>query len=85
MREKDRNYVLSNLDKLVVKPANESGGYGIMVGPHSTETHKKFAQLIEKSAELYRSANAFFIYGANLCGWLYSAAPFRSAALHSAE
>ena len=54
MREKDRNYVLSNLDKLVVKPANESGGYGIMVGPHSTkETHKKFAQLIEKNPRNY--------------------------------
>ena len=32
MREKDRDYVLANLPKLVVKPANESGGYGIMVG-----------------------------------------------------
>ena len=32
MRDKDRNYVLDNLHKLVVKPANESGGYGIMVG-----------------------------------------------------
>ncbi len=30
----DRNYVLENLDKLVVKPANESGGYGMMMGPH---------------------------------------------------
>ena len=39
-----------NLDKLVVKPANESGGYGIMVGPHSTRaTQKKFARLIEKN------------------------------------
>ena len=54
MREKDRDYVLSNLDKLVVKPANESGGYGIMVGPHSTkETHKKFARLIEKNPRNY--------------------------------
>jgi uncharacterized circularly permuted ATP-grasp superfamily protein len=54
MREKDRDYVLGNLDKLVVKPANESGGYGIMVGPHSTkETHKKFARLIEKNPRNY--------------------------------
>ena len=37
MREKDRDYVLANLPKLVVKPANESGGYGIMVGPHSSK------------------------------------------------
>jgi uncharacterized circularly permuted ATP-grasp superfamily protein len=28
-------YVLENLDKLVVKPTNESGGYGILIGPHS--------------------------------------------------
>jgi len=54
MREKDREYVLKNLDKLVVKPANESGGYGIMVGPHSTKaTHKKFARLIEKDPRNY--------------------------------
>ncbi len=54
MREKDRDHVLGNLDKLVQKPANESGGYGIMVGPHSTkETHKKFARLIEKNPRNY--------------------------------
>lgn len=32
---KDRGYVLDNLDKLVVKPTNESGGYGMLVGPHA--------------------------------------------------
>ncbi len=30
-------YVLDNLSELVVKPANESGGYGMLVGPHSSE------------------------------------------------
>ena len=35
--EKQRDYVLKNLDKLVVKPANESGGYGMLIGPHSTK------------------------------------------------
>jgi len=35
-RDDDRAYVLDHLDELVVKPANESGGYGIFVGPHST-------------------------------------------------
>ena len=54
MLEKDREYVLNNLEKLVVKPANESGGYGIMVGPHSSkETHKQFAQLIESNPRNY--------------------------------
>ncbi|MCH8538571.1 MAG: circularly permuted type 2 ATP-grasp protein [Alkalimonas sp.] len=33
---KQKSYVLANLDKLVVKPANESGGYGILIGPRST-------------------------------------------------
>jgi uncharacterized circularly permuted ATP-grasp superfamily protein len=41
MREADKEYVLENLDKLVVKPANESGGYGIMVGPHSTRAARE--------------------------------------------
>ena len=54
MREKDREYVLANLPKLVVKPANESGGYGIMVGPHSSKaTHREFARLIEKDPRNY--------------------------------
>ena len=29
-------YVLEHLAELVVKPANESGGYGMLVGPHAT-------------------------------------------------
>ena len=32
----DRAYVLENLDKLVVKAVGESGGYGMLIGPHST-------------------------------------------------
>ncbi|MCB1019797.1 MAG: circularly permuted type 2 ATP-grasp protein [Bryobacterales bacterium] len=45
--EKDRNYVLDHLAELVVKPANESGGYGMMVGPHATkETHEEFRRRI---------------------------------------
>ena len=32
-----REYVLQNIEKLVVKPANESGGYGLLIGPHSTQ------------------------------------------------
>jgi uncharacterized circularly permuted ATP-grasp superfamily protein len=30
------SYVLANLDKLVVKAVNESGGYGMLIGPAST-------------------------------------------------
>jgi len=39
--EKDRGYVLDHLDKLVVKAANESGGYGMLVGPHSTKDQQE--------------------------------------------
>ena len=39
--EKDRQHVMANLDKLVVKPTNESGGYGIMLGPHSTPEERE--------------------------------------------
>lgn len=52
--EKQRNYVLANLDKLVVKPANESGGYGLLVGPHSTQKERTlFAELIQKNPRNY--------------------------------
>lgn len=43
-----REHVLANIDKLVVKPANESGGYGIMIGPRCTrEEHTKCAEQIK--------------------------------------
>ncbi len=35
-----QQYVLDNLDKLVVKAADESGGYGMLVGPHATEAER---------------------------------------------
>jgi len=38
--ENDLAYVLENLDKLVVKAANESGGYGMLVGPHATQEQR---------------------------------------------
>jgi uncharacterized circularly permuted ATP-grasp superfamily protein len=37
---KDRDFVLGNLDKLVVKVASESGGYGMMIGPHATKRQR---------------------------------------------
>jgi uncharacterized circularly permuted ATP-grasp superfamily protein len=54
MHQPDRDYVLANLDKLVVKPANASGGYGIMVGPHSSAAKRaEFARLIEANPRNY--------------------------------
>jgi uncharacterized circularly permuted ATP-grasp superfamily protein len=34
---KQQKHVLSNLENLVVKPANESGGYGMYIGPRETK------------------------------------------------
>lgn len=36
-----RKYVLDNLDQLVVKAVGESGGYGMLIGPHSTEQDRE--------------------------------------------
>jgi len=35
--ETDRKYILDHLPELVVKAANESGGYGMMIGPHASQ------------------------------------------------
>jgi len=52
--EKQREYVLANIDKLVVKPANESGGYGMLVGPHSTKKEQaRFVELIKANPRNY--------------------------------
>jgi uncharacterized circularly permuted ATP-grasp superfamily protein len=47
--EADKKYMLENLSQLVVKAANESGGYGMLMGPQATaeEIAKFRAQIIE--------------------------------------
>lgn len=53
-REKDRGHVLANLDKLVVKAANESGGYGMLIGPHATPgDREEFARRIQENPRNY--------------------------------
>ncbi|HKN40438.1 MAG TPA: circularly permuted type 2 ATP-grasp protein [Acidimicrobiia bacterium] len=45
--ERERKHVLANLERLVVKPANESGGHGILIGPHaSDDLREEFARRI---------------------------------------
>lgn len=47
VNQDEREYVLENIDSMVVKPANESGGYGMLIGPHATQKERdKFKQLI---------------------------------------
>ena len=49
-----RQYVLDHLAELVVKPANESGGYGMLIGPHSTKKEQaEFAALIKADPRNY--------------------------------
>jgi uncharacterized circularly permuted ATP-grasp superfamily protein len=50
----DRLYVLEHLDQLVVKAANESGGYGMLVGPHATDAQRSaFAEKIKAEPRNY--------------------------------
>ncbi|MBV9507583.1 MAG: circularly permuted type 2 ATP-grasp protein [Acidobacteriia bacterium] len=47
-RDADRRHVIENLETLVVKSANESGGYGMLVGPHSSQKQREdFAASIQ--------------------------------------
>ncbi len=47
-------YVLEHLPELVVKPANESGGYGMIVGPHATAKEiTEFREIIKKNPRNY--------------------------------
>jgi len=38
--KKQCEHVLENLDKLVVKSVNESGGYGMLIGPHASQKER---------------------------------------------
>ena len=53
-KEDDRKFVLENLATLVVKAANESGGYGMLVGPHSTKAEQEeFGRRVAASPRNY--------------------------------
>ena len=54
-RPEDLEYTLDNLENLVVKRVGESGGYGMLVGPHSTPAER------EVYAEELRADPADFI------------------------
>lgn len=49
-----RKHVLSRLDELVVKAVGESGGYGMLIGPHSTKAEQEeFRRAIEEDPRNY--------------------------------
>ena len=39
-RPEDKDYVVDHLDELVVKAVNESGGYGMLMGPYATQAKR---------------------------------------------
>lgn len=50
----EENYILDHLDQLVVKAANESGGYGMLIGPHATRAEREaFAEKIKAEPRNY--------------------------------
>jgi len=52
--EADKTYILDNLEKLVVKAANESGGYGMLIGPKaSKEEIAEFRKKVEAEPRNY--------------------------------
>ncbi|HEV7350072.1 circularly permuted type 2 ATP-grasp protein [Telluribacter sp.] len=52
--ESDQKYVLDNIEQLVVKEANEAGGYGMLIGPKATKAeHELFRQKILENPRNY--------------------------------
>ncbi len=50
----ERDHVIANIERMVVKPANESGGYGMLVGPESsTDERERFKRLIRRDPRNY--------------------------------
>ena len=49
--KKDLNYVTNNIEKLVLKPVNESGGYGILIGPQSSKSELKKSIIMKIDAK----------------------------------
>jgi uncharacterized circularly permuted ATP-grasp superfamily protein len=50
----ERQHILANLDKLVVKAVDGSGGYGMLIGPASTRAQRdEFARKIEANPRGY--------------------------------
>jgi uncharacterized circularly permuted ATP-grasp superfamily protein len=53
-RDEDRAYALAHLEAMVVKAVNESGGYGMLMGPTSTATLRaKFDKRIQENPRNY--------------------------------
>src|SRR6185436_14537568 len=51
---KQCEHVIANIEKLVIKPANESGGYGILLGPKASRADcERYRELIRGNPRNY--------------------------------
>jgi len=79
----DRAYILEHLEELVVKAVDQSGGYGMLIGPQSTAAEReRFRALIEADPRRYiaqptiaLSRHPTFLDG-ELCGCHVDLRPF---------
>ena len=55
----NRAYILEHLDELVVKAVDQSGGYGMLIGPHATQAEREefAARIAAHAGRIYRAAN----------------------------
>jgi uncharacterized circularly permuted ATP-grasp superfamily protein len=52
--KEDLAYILEHIPELVVKAVNESGGYGMLMGPQATKAeHEKFKEKVRKNPRNY--------------------------------
>jgi len=52
--EKERNHVIQNIQNLVVKAANEAGGYGMLIGPTASKAEiEEFKNKIQENPRNY--------------------------------
>jgi len=50
----ERDHAIQNIANMVVKPANESGGYGMLIGPQASRAEReKFVRLIRRDPRNY--------------------------------
>ena len=52
--KQDLSYILEHIPELVIKAVNESGGYGMLIGPHSTKAEQeRFREKVKKNPRNY--------------------------------
>ena len=80
----ERRFVLDNMDQLVLKPANESGGYGILIGNRATTAQLTAqAEAIEADPRNWVAQPILQLSTSpTLCAQRRRAAPRRPAAVH---